>query len=88
MRHEVGPRSLSALRQLLVDVRRRGYAVEEGEVTPGFSSVAASVLDHSAHPVAAVAVTYPEREVDPAQGRSLQATVTKAAEDLGRRLRG
>jgi DNA-binding IclR family transcriptional regulator len=33
--------------------------VEEGEVTPGFASVAAAVLDHNRHPVAGVAVTYP-----------------------------
>ena len=34
-RHGVGPASLSALRGLLVDVRARGYALEDGEVTPG-----------------------------------------------------
>jgi DNA-binding IclR family transcriptional regulator len=58
-RHGVGPGSLSALRALLSETRRRGYAVEEGEVTPGFASVAAAVLDHNRHPVAGVAVTYP-----------------------------
>src|SRR4051794_12620409 len=58
-RHGVGPASPSALRALLSDTRQRGYAVEEGEVTPGFSSVAAAVLDHNGHPVAGVAVTYP-----------------------------
>ena len=30
LRTAVGPRSPSALRTLLVDVRRRGYAVEDG----------------------------------------------------------
>jgi DNA-binding IclR family transcriptional regulator len=58
-RHGLGPRSLGALRTLLADTRQRGYAVEEGEVTPGFASVAAAVLDHNAHPVAGLAVTYP-----------------------------
>jgi DNA-binding IclR family transcriptional regulator len=58
-RHGVGPGSLGALRSLLSETRRRGYAVEEGEVTPGFASVAAAVLDHNQHPVAGVAVTYP-----------------------------
>jgi DNA-binding IclR family transcriptional regulator len=38
-RHGAGPRTLSALRRLLVDVRRVGYASEEGEVTPGLASV-------------------------------------------------
>lgn len=53
------PASLSALRRVLVDTRRAGYAVEDGEVTPGFASVAVPVLDHARHPVASVAVTYP-----------------------------
>lgn len=58
-RHRAGPGSLVELRVLLSETRRRGYAVEEGEVTPGFASVAAAVLDHNQHPVAGVAVTYP-----------------------------
>ncbi|HZJ07841.1 MAG TPA: IclR family transcriptional regulator [Nocardioidaceae bacterium] len=58
-RHGIGPASLSALRVLLAETRQRGYAVEHGEVTPDFASVAAVVLDHNAHPVAGVAVTYP-----------------------------
>jgi DNA-binding IclR family transcriptional regulator len=64
-RHGVGPRTPSALRRLLAETRRRGYAVEDGEVTPGLASVAAAVRDHNGHPVAALTVTYadgaPER---------------------------
>src|SRR3954449_6740515 len=61
-RHGTGPRTLSALRSVLSETRRRGYATEEGEVTPGLASVAAAVLDHNAHPVAGLAVTFPEDE--------------------------
>ena len=61
-RHGLGPTSLSALRTLLSETRQRGYAVESGEVTPGFASVAAAVLDHNDHPVAGIAVTYPADE--------------------------
>lgn len=61
-RHGVGPSSPSALRALLVETRQRGYAMEDGEVTPGFSSVAAVVLDHTGHPVAGVAVTFPSED--------------------------
>ena len=57
-----GPRSLAALRRLLVDTRARGYAVEDGTVTPGLASVAVAVTDHTGHPVAGVAVTYPDSE--------------------------
>jgi DNA-binding IclR family transcriptional regulator len=44
---------------VLSDTRQRGHAVEDGEVTPGFASVAAAVLDHNDLPLAGIAVTYP-----------------------------
>ena len=62
-RHGAGPTSLSALRSLLTQTRQRGYAFEDGEVTPGFASVAAVVLDHNGHPAAGIAVTYPSEDV-------------------------
>src|SRR4051812_25487770 len=65
-RHGTGPASLSALRRILVDVRQRGHATEEGEVTPGFASLAAPVFDHSGRPVTGVAVTFPSDDVPPA----------------------
>jgi DNA-binding IclR family transcriptional regulator len=85
-RHDTGPRTLSALRSVLSETRRRGYAVEEGEVTPGFASVAAPVLDHNGHPVAGVAVTYPDSDL---QGvAALAAEVRRAAALLTTRLGG
>jgi len=81
-RHGVGPTSLSTLRPLLVEARARGHATEDGEVTPGLSSVAVAVLDHNAHPIAGVAVTYPRGEaVDPVE-------VARTAGLLTRRLGG
>ncbi len=84
-RHGTGPASLPALRSLLVDVRRRGWAVEQGEVTPGLRSVAAAVPDAAGHPVAAVAVTYPGTA---AAGRDeeLARGVLATAAELRRRL--
>ena len=82
-RHGTGPRTLSALRTVLSETRQRGYATEEGEVTPGLASVAAAVFDHNAHPVAGVAVTYAEG--DPAV---LAAQVRRAADGLSRRIGG
>ena len=57
-RHGNGPGSPSQLRALLSETRQRGHAVEDGEVTPGFASVAAAVRDHTGHPVGAVAITF------------------------------
>jgi DNA-binding IclR family transcriptional regulator len=82
-RHGTGPRTLSQLRTLLADTRQRGYAVEEGEVTPGLSSVASPVLDHNAHPVAGLALTFADGDT-----RMLAAAVRRTAQALSRRLGG
>lgn len=85
-RHGVGPTSLSALRTLLAETRQRGYAEERGEVTPGFASVAAAVLDHNQHPVAGVAVTF--RSADPLDLPTTVDRVRTTAATLTRRLGG
>ncbi len=84
-RHGLGPTSLSGLRTLLSETRQRGYAIEDGEVTPGFASVAAAVLDHNSHPVAGVAVTYAAGGADEA---SLSHAVRRTATALSQRLGG
>jgi DNA-binding IclR family transcriptional regulator len=84
-RHGVGPMTPGALRAVLAETRQRGYATEEGEVTPGFASVAAPVLDHNAHPVAGLAVTYETGTADPGP---LSMAVRRAAEALTARLSG
>lgn len=85
-RHGSGPRSPSALRTLLTDTRRRGYATEDGEVTPGFASVAAPVLDHNGHPVGAVAVTFESPAAT--QLARMSDPVRRTAAALSRRLGG
>src|SRR5688500_16397174 len=46
------------LKHHLGQVRQRGYATEEGDVTAGFASLAVAALDHVGWPAAAVAVTF------------------------------
>ncbi|GAB2688665.1 IclR family transcriptional regulator [Thalassiella azotivora] len=87
-RHGTGPRSLTALRRLLVEVRSRGWAVEDGEVTPGFASVAAAVHDHTGHPVAAVAITYPADDLDDAATVDAARHARRVAAGLTTRLAG
>lgn len=86
-RHGTGPRSLTALRALLGETSRRGHAEESGEVTPGFASVAAAVLDHNGHPVAAIAVTYPEDDAALEVGATV-AAVRRTARAVSARLGG
>ncbi|HWI43552.1 MAG TPA: IclR family transcriptional regulator [Nocardioides sp.] len=81
----VGPQSLTALRSLLAETRRRGHAREDGEVTAGLASVAAPVLDHNDHPVAGVALTWPVGE---GEADGLAGAVSEIAELVSRRLRG
>ncbi len=79
-RRGLGPTSLSALRGLLSEARRHGYATETEEVSPGMRSVAAPVTDHNGLPLASVAVTY-EGDLAPdpivARVRATAATVTR-----------
>ena len=87
-RHGRGPTSLPALRTLLTETRQRGYATEDGEVTPGFASVAAAVRDHNGHPVAGVACTFASDSVDDAGAASTAAAVHQTALALSRRISG
>lgn len=87
-RHGVGPTTPSALRAVLAETRQRGWAVEDGEVTPGLASVAAAVLDHNAMPVAGLAVTFPADEVAPAGRTVVASQVRRAAAALTHRLHG
>ena len=87
-RHGAGPTSVRQLQALLVDVRRDGYAAEDGSVTHGLASVACAVLDHGGHPVAALALTFPAAEVAPQARAGLAAQVGRAAGRVARQLRG
>jgi DNA-binding IclR family transcriptional regulator len=86
--YPVGPRKLSELRSMLEDVRQRGYASEDGDVTAGLCSVATAVLDHTGYPLASVAVTYPKEHKTDALTAAMVKEMTKTAAELGRRVGG
>jgi DNA-binding IclR family transcriptional regulator len=79
-----GGGALAALREVLADTRRRGHAVEDGEVTPGIAAVAVAVLDRAGHPVAAVALSHPQEA--PAAG--LVDEVARTAHVISSRIGG
>lgn len=87
-RHGTGPTTLPALRRVLTDVRTRGFAEEDGEITPGFASVAAAVSDHSGYPAAGLAVTFPAEDVGKDRRGELADRVAAAAHLLSRRIGG
>lgn len=87
-----GPTDLPRLRRLLSEERRRGWAVEDGYVTPGFASVAAPVVNPDGRPIAAISVTFRhECDGDAACGRrwpELAAEVRASAAELTARVGG
>ena len=71
-----GPQSLAALRRVLAAERRQGYSTEDGEVVPGYTSVAAAVLDGSGAPSASISVTFRPEQV--AMEALISAVLTSA----------
>lgn len=80
----LGPRKPRELRELLREVRARGYATEDSEVADGLRSVGVAVHDHSGWPIAAVAVTWADGELDEAE---LAAAVSATSSTLEGRLK-
>ncbi|MEO5654276.1 MAG: IclR family transcriptional regulator [Marmoricola sp.] len=85
-RHGRGPTTLRALRGVLAQTRRRGHAWEDGEVTPGFASVAVAVLDPNGTPLAGIASTF--RISDELDVDALVTEVSTTAAAISRRIGG
>lgn len=83
-----GPASLSQLRRTLGEERRRGWSAEDGEVTPGYGSVAVAAFDHLGRPVAAVGLTVRRESCPPETWPTLAAAAADVAATLTRRLGG
>ena len=86
LRNDRGPTSLSELRNLLAEARRNDFASEDGEVTPGFASVAVAVTGSAGYPEAAVALTFPAAEAGDEDRGRLAARAAKTAAEISRRL--
>lgn len=81
----LGPRRPAELRELLREVRARGYATEDSEVADGLRSVGVAVHDHAGWPIAAVAVTWADGDLDEiALADAVRATATTLESRLKR----
>lgn len=78
----------SRLRSVLNETQTRGFALERGSVTEGFSSVGVPVLDHRGWPVAAIAVTFRDQSVSDTELSRLAVAVRATAETLSLRIHG
>ncbi|MFV2215444.1 IclR family transcriptional regulator [Actinomadura sp. LOL_016] len=83
-----GPTSLRALRRVLAEDARRGWASEDGHITEGFASIAACAFDHTAHPTAAITVTFRCEAHPPETWPDLAAGIRATAAALTTRLTG
>ena len=64
--------SYGRLKRVLAEVRARGWADEDGEVTTGLASVGAAVVDHLGWPAAAIAVTFPDDAASELRERAVE----------------
>ena len=78
----------STLTRVLAEVRARGYAAEDGDVTDGIASVAVAVRDHAGWPAAGIAVTFSRETVPPERWPDIAEEVQRYAAELSRRIRG
>ena len=83
-----GPASLRELDDILLETRTRGYAVETGEITPEYASVAVAALDHNGYPAAAIGITFRKIAVDQTLWKQLGAAAQISAGALSMRMRG
>ncbi|MDQ0377100.1 IclR family transcriptional regulator [Amycolatopsis thermophila] len=89
-----GPSNLASLRRALAEVRTRGWAVEDGHVTPDFASVALAVFDHNGSPLASVSVTFRHvcpsgcGETWPGLARDVRTTAASLTRQIGGRAPG
>lgn len=82
------PADLRGLTALLRAVRERGFAWEDGEVTPGLASIAIAVRDAAGWPIAALAVTFAAARLSPDTWDDTAARLRPHAEELQRRIGG
>jgi len=85
-RHDDGPTTLKELKDLLRITRQRRFATEHGEVTEGLASIAIAVTDRTGWPVAALAITAPEKDISDDVASDTVTRVRSAAQELSARL--
>jgi IclR family acetate operon transcriptional repressor len=77
---------LDHLKKELELTRRRGWAIDDQERTPGIICIAAPIRDFSTHTVAALSISGPIFRIDRRRTRELTAIVRAAAGRASERL--
>lgn len=87
-RSEGGVESYGQLKRVLDEVRQRGFATEDGDVTAEIASVAVAVRDHTGWPAAGIAITFERDRLGPERWPELAERTRHYAAELSRRIRG
>ena len=87
-RNAAGPSTLAELDALLAQARDRGWASEEGDVTPEYASVGAAAIDRNGYPAAAIGITFRREAVSETQVTTLGNETVRTAAALTARLTG
>ena len=74
--------SVDALLQELAAIRVQGYAMDEGEMIPGLTCVAAPIMNSIGRAVVAVSVSGPASRMDRARVTRLAGRVTATAAEI------
>ncbi len=73
------------MRRELEKVRRRGYALDEGETEPGAACIGAPIFNHEGRPVAAVSLSGPAERIL-TNRREIVPALLAACREISRRL--
>jgi len=87
-RRGIGPRTLPELDAILARAHAAGVATEDGEITAGYASVAATGIDRTGYPAAALGLTYRAPAVGATDVDALTEAVRDTAAALSARLQG
>jgi DNA-binding IclR family transcriptional regulator len=79
---------LELLRQELADIREKGFAVTEGEETPGVRAIAAPIFDHLGNITASLTIGGPVARLDWKATESAIPLVVEGAKEITRKLGG
>lgn len=81
-------RTLEDVQEFLRQIRKQGYCVSHGEVTPGVIGIAAPVLDSEGSVIGSLSVTVPDAGVSERRRRFMIDRITFSARVLTNSMRG
>lgn len=85
---ESGPKNATELLSVLKKVRKDGYALDKGMVTPGIACIASAISNAQGSAVASIGVTYVTAQKDAAQVKVTILAVREAAKALSSSIAG